>query len=139
MALYVVTGGAGFIGSHLVTALVARGERVRVLDDFSSGGRHNLAHLEVGRPGEGTDVELVEESDHYLQWTNACKGTDKATSHFDYAGPLTETVLLGTIAIRFPQQKLQWNSSELKFTNMAEANRFVHHSYRSGWEVKELS
>src|ERR1700752_1946588 len=62
MALYVVTGGAGFIGSHLVTALVARGERVGGLDDFSSGGRHNLAHLEVGRPGEGTDVELVEGS-----------------------------------------------------------------------------
>lgn len=84
-------------------------------------------------------IERVEESDHYLQWTNACKGTDKATSHFDYAGPLTETVLLGTIAIRFPQQKLHWNSADLKFSNLAAANPFVHHRYRSGWEVKELS
>lgn len=39
----VVTGGAGFIGSNLVEALVARGENVRVLDDFSTGKRENLA------------------------------------------------------------------------------------------------
>jgi nucleoside-diphosphate-sugar epimerase len=47
-----VTGGAGFIGSHLCGALVRKGHRVRVLDDFSSGRRENLA--DVAR-----DVELV--------------------------------------------------------------------------------
>ena len=48
-----VTGGAGFIGSHLAEALVRKGHRVRVLDDFSSGRRENLRHL-------GGDVEVVE-------------------------------------------------------------------------------
>jgi nucleoside-diphosphate-sugar epimerase len=45
MALYLVTGGAGFIGSHLAEALVGRGERVRVVDNLSTGKRRNLEHL----------------------------------------------------------------------------------------------
>ena len=44
--LYLVTGGAGFIGSHIATALIKRGDRVRVLDNLSTGHRHNLTHLE---------------------------------------------------------------------------------------------
>jgi nucleoside-diphosphate-sugar epimerase len=52
MATYLVTGGAGFIGSHLVEELVHRGERVRVVDTLSTGKRHTIAHL--------TSVEFVE-------------------------------------------------------------------------------
>jgi nucleoside-diphosphate-sugar epimerase len=72
MTFYLVTGGAGFIGSHLAEELVRRGARVRVADDFSTGRRANLAHLpgvevlegdladlDVARRAVGDGVEYV--------------------------------------------------------------------------------
>ncbi len=53
MRTFLVTGGAGFIGSHIATALVERGDTVRVLDNLSTGHRSNLVHL-------SDQVELIE-------------------------------------------------------------------------------
>ncbi len=58
--LYVVTGGCGFIGSHITTALLARGDRVRVVDDLSSGTLDNLGHLPVSPHGSGKQLELLQ-------------------------------------------------------------------------------
>ncbi len=77
--------------------------------------------------------------DHYLAWTNAIRGQGSTTSNFDYAGPLTETVLLGTVASRFPNEQLEWDSANLKFANVPKANDFVQQPYRKGWEVPGLS
>jgi UDP-N-acetylglucosamine/UDP-N-acetyl-alpha-D-glucosaminouronate 4-epimerase len=61
MARYLVTGGAGFIGSHLVEELVRRGERVRVVDNLSTGKRQNIAHLASVEfvDGELADLEVA--------------------------------------------------------------------------------
>src|SRR6188474_2104650 len=58
MATYLVTGGAGFIGSHLVEELVRRGERVRVVDNLSTGKRQNITHLSSVQLVEGDLADL---------------------------------------------------------------------------------
>jgi len=76
---------------------------------------------------------------HYFQFVEAVQGKGKTTTLFDYSGPLTESVLLGPLATRFPKTTLQWDSAKMKFTNSPEATRFVQRKYRGGWHVKGLS
>ncbi|MFT7669624.1 MAG: nucleoside-diphosphate-sugar epimerase [Planctomycetota bacterium] len=59
MAFYLVTGGAGFIGSHITTALLGRGDRVRILDNLSSGTVDNFIGTEIGELGSGAPIELL--------------------------------------------------------------------------------
>lgn len=79
-------------------------------------------------------LPILEGVDHYVQWADACRGEGETTSHFDYAGPLTETVLLGTIGIRFPGQELTWDTNSLQITNNSNAQQWVAKTYRKGWE-----
>ena len=62
MACFLVTGGAGFMGSHLVDALLEEGHRVRVLDDLSSGHRHNLPRQIEFLHADVTDPLAVEQA-----------------------------------------------------------------------------
>jgi predicted dehydrogenase len=73
--------------------------------------------------------------DHWGEFVEACLGNGRTSAHFDYSGPLTEAVLLGGIASRFPQTTLHWNSARLKFSEKA-ANKFVERKYRKGFLVK---
>ncbi|MBM3977763.1 MAG: SDR family oxidoreductase [Planctomycetes bacterium] len=59
MVRYLITGGAGFIGSHIATALVQRGDQVRILDDLSTGSTKNLEHLQVCGIDRGKPVEFL--------------------------------------------------------------------------------
>jgi predicted dehydrogenase len=76
--------------------------------------------------------------DHYGEFIQAVRGQCKTSAPFSYAGPLTEAVLLGGIASRFPKTTLVWNSAALSF-NESAANKFVRREYRPGWAPKELS
>lgn len=76
---------------------------------------------------------------HYHQFVDACLGKGKTLANFDYSGPLTESVLLGSVATRFPKARLDWDAPKLEFTNVKEANAYVRRAYRKGWEVKGLS
>ena len=65
-------------------------------------------------------------------------GGAKPSANFDYAGPMTEAVLLGCLASIFPQQLLEWDAPTQKFKNFAEANPFTGRTYRPGWEIPGL-
>ena len=73
---------------------------------------------------------------HHKEWVEACKGNGTTRSNFpDFAGPLTEAVLLGTISVRLGGKKLYWDSVNLKVTNNDEASKLVHYQYRDGWSL----
>ena len=75
---------------------------------------------------------------HWTQFVDACRGEGKTRTHWSYAGPLTESVLLGTVALRFANQELKWAAASLKITNFADANQWVKRDYRSGWNIEGL-
>ena len=72
---------------------------------------------------------------HHKEWLLACRSGSPTRSNFDFAGPLTEAVLLGMVCVRNGGDKLEWDSANLKITNDPEANRFLHYQYRKGWEL----
>ena len=73
---------------------------------------------------------------HELNWADACRGQGVASSPFDYAAPLTETMLLGIAALRSGQGRtLHYDAASMAFTNAADANVLLTRPYRAGWSV----
>ena len=80
----------------------------------------------LGAPTASYDAEGDK---HYHQFVDACLGKDECTAPFSYASRLTETILLGVIAGRFPNKTLHWDSKNAKFSE-SEANQFLDAPYR---------
>jgi predicted dehydrogenase len=95
------------------------------------------------RRKEFADVpkSLPRSAGHYREWVDACKGGTAAGSNFAWAGPLTEAVLMGNVALRPELRKeltgkaLEWDAANLRFTNSETANRFLRRDYRKGWQL----
>lgn len=115
-------------------------------------------YMNDGTTEFGPEVEESDEPEygHHRKWVDACKAGfgskehKELTSSFDYAGPMTETVLMGNLAIRsyllrrenkegrmeyYGRKKLLWDGENMKITNLEAANQFVGREYRKGWEV----
>jgi predicted dehydrogenase len=76
----------------------------------------------------------VESSRHIADWLRACKGGKPACSRFEIAGPLTEIVLLGNVALACGKP-IQWDRKEMKATGDSKANELLRRSYRKGWSL----
>lgn len=87
------------------------------------------------------DVEIpkLERLSHYVLWADACRGVGTTRSHFGYAGRLTETVLLGTIAIRLPGTELSWEADSMKISGHPRAGAMLSKEYRSDFAVGGLA
>jgi predicted dehydrogenase len=72
---------------------------------------------------------------HEQDWIRACTGGKPACSNFDYSGPLSETVLMGNLAVRFPDRRLLWDGERMEVTNDRDANAYVRRQYRQGWTL----
>jgi len=72
----------------------------------------------------------------WQEFIEACRGGEPAGCNFDWAGPLTETVLLGNIAIR-AGKRLVWNGERGEFAEAGGANRFLNEPYHNGWSLEK--
>jgi len=79
-------------------------------------------------------VEYPKSPGHHAEWLEACKGGPAAGSNFDYAGRLTETVLLGNVALR-AGKPIEWDAENMKVANVPGAERFITRAYREGWSL----
>jgi predicted dehydrogenase len=72
---------------------------------------------------------------HHEEWIRACKQGTPTESNFGFAGPLTEAVLLGSVAIRAVGEELHWDSTNMKIPSAPEAEQYLHYQYREGWSL----
>lgn len=86
----------------------------------------DIEQFNLGKPVKDYDSESKK---HYHQFVDACLGKDECSAPFSYSARLTETILLGVIAGRFPNQTLHWDSKKAKFEEK-EANQYLDGKYR---------
>ena len=98
-------------------------------------GRLLLPHFDypkliVQNQYQPIDYPELEEHDHYHQFVDACMDKGKTSAPFSYASRLTEAILLGVVANRFPKKQLHWNNLDQRFDE-EEANRYLNVKYRN--------
>jgi len=99
---------------------------------ISEWGKHELHPRQRFAGFQRPPRTIPESIGHAEEWLAACKTGSPTGCSFDYSGPLTETVLLGTVAYR-ARQKLEWDPVNLKATNCPEAGPLIRRAYREGW------
>jgi hypothetical protein len=136
-------GGVLFIGSKGKLLADCYGANPRLLPTKLMK-ETNLPAESIARVPEG----------HYVQWVNACidgYGKGKTSSPFEFAGPFTESILIGNLALRsyliknpklkgwddkyLGRKKLLWDAKNMRITNFEDANQFVKREYREGWKL----
>ncbi|MEX2580334.1 MAG: Gfo/Idh/MocA family oxidoreductase [Verrucomicrobiales bacterium] len=127
-------------GSHLPEreALPPSGSMV-----IGEKGTLIIPHVQAPRlyfdeTGFSDDYEMADERDHYHGWIEGCLSGEQPSADFQYGALLTETILLGNIAVRYPTEKLKWDAENMKITGVEGADKWLTRDYREGWDLKAL-
>jgi predicted dehydrogenase len=120
-------GGILLIGEKGAIMAGCYGESPRIVPETLMK-KYKRPRKTIERIPEGKDG-------HEKDWIRACKTGKPASSNFDYSGPLSEAVLMGNLAVRFPDRELLWNGQAMEVTNDADANAYVKREYREGWHL----
>lgn len=118
-------GGVLFMGSKGVLMCGCYGKNPQLLPESRM--------KEYQRPRRTIPRIPGSEGGHEKDWVRACKGGEPASSNFNYSGPLSETVLMGNLAVRYPNRLLLWDGKKMEVINDSAANSYVRRAYRKGW------
>jgi hypothetical protein len=114
--------GSVFIGDKGIITTGTYGEQTRLIP------------VENMRDYKFPEPLLTRSPGHYHDWIRACKGGDPTCSNFNVAVPFVEWMLLGVVATRV-EGKLEWDAAKMRFTNNAEANKYLKPTFRKGWSL----
>ena len=120
-------GGVLFLGDKAILMCGCYGRNPRLIPESRM--------REYSQPAQVLDRIPGGDKGHEQDWIRACKGGKPACSNFDYSGPLSETVLMGNLAVRFPDRRLLWNGERMEVANDKDANAYVRRQYRQGWNL----
>ena len=128
-----VLGGPGYIppSEHVQMAGIGAGGMYH----SSHGGMPQLLPGELLEKAKAVAPTMERSPGHYEEWYQACKSGKLPAASFDYSGPMTETVLLGVLALRVPGRRLMWDAANLKVANIPDVNQYIHTEYRKGWSL----
>ena len=117
-------GGGVFVGETGFLTYETYGNLPKVYPDAAAARAESVA----------MSVPRISVS-HEANWAQACKGEGTASSPFDYAARLTETMLLGVVALRAGQsQKILYDGAAMRVTNLPDVNQWLTREYRPGWQ-----
>jgi predicted dehydrogenase len=144
------TGGVIMVGEKGILMHETYGARPRIypeslfqqvapdyVQELERAGREERVRKERGAAaGPPRQLPSTPTVTHEMQWAAAIKDGTPASSPFSYAGPLTETMLLGIVALRTGQGRtIAWDGARGEVTNVPEANQHLRRAYRAGWSL----
>lgn len=108
------------------------GDKGKIIAGFR--GENPLLYIEKNKGISSNTAPMKPDEDNNNIWINSFKNNTQSPGSFIYTGPVTETILLGAVALR-AGQKVEYDSVNSKITNVPDANKYLVREYRKGWEL----